>query len=316
LRARDWNSFDFSYLLDIKRLIPHILAIEEYKTAALSPVLPPRWLEVPDGLGADAADEAAVRQEKPAFAAQAAPPPDLSDAEQQQNQEQQDPAATPEKPVPLPDTSAARAWVKQRFVPGSAPLALADILAIHRMVGEGHGATGPSVGALRTIAVEVGRELVGGFHQGAPAQKLPLLMAQYVEFIDGARLRGLPPVIQALLAHFFLDTIHPFLDGNGRTSRLVAAAILSRHGYNLHGTYALVRYFYRHDVRYHTILQRIWKHRPFEVTPFVAFGMEGFVLELKSVDSFIKMKRNRMADRDLSTAAFRGRIGARPHRPH
>ena len=79
----------------------------------------------------------------------------------------------------------------------------------------------------------------------------------------------------------------------------------------MHGSYALVRYFYRHDVLYHTILQRIWKRCPFEVTPFVAFGVEGFVLELKSVDSFIKMKLNRIG-RDIAVPAFRGRIGARP----
>jgi Fic family protein len=180
------------------------------------------------------------------------------------------------------------------------------------MVAEEHGVKGPTAGALRTKPAEVGRELVGGIHQGAPVKQLPLLMDRYVEFIDGAALGRLPPVIHALLAHFFLDTIHPFVDGNGRTSRLVAAAILSRHGYNVHGSYALVRYFYRHDVLYHTILQRIWKRCPFEVTPFVAFGMEGFVLELKSVDSFIKMKLNRIG-RDIAVPAFRGRIGARPH---
>jgi Fic/DOC family len=294
LRAEDWGSFDFNYALDIRRLIPHILAIEEYKAAALSPVLPPHWLEVPDGLATDAV-------------AVSTPSPDLSVAQQPR----QDQAAMLQKPLPVRDTSKARAWIKQRFVPGSAPLALADILALHWMVAEEHGVKGPTAGALRTTPTEVGRELVGGFHQGAPAKQLSLLMDRYVQFIDGPKLRSLPAVIHALLAHFFLDTIHPFVDGNGRTSRLVAAAILSRHGYNLHGSYALVRYFYRHDVLYHTILQWIWKRCPFEVTPFVAFGIEGFVLELKSVDSFIKMKLNRFGP-DIGVPAFQGRIGARP----
>jgi Fic family protein len=136
-------------------------------------------------------------------------------------------------------------------------------------------------------------------------------MEEYVQFIDGATLRSLPPVIHALLAHFFFDTIHPFLDGNGRTSRLVAAAILSRHGYNMHGTYALIRHFYRHEILYHTILHQSWKRCPFEVTPFIAFGMEGFVMELKSVDSFIKMKLNRIVDRSLAAPALRARVRAR-----
>lgn len=292
MRAEDWASFDFSYALDLRRLIPHILAIEEYKAAARSPVLPPHWLEVPEGFAPDSVDDATLS-------------PDSSVASQQ------DQSAIVPKRLLVRDTSKARAWIKQHFVPGSAPLQLGDILTLHWMVAEEHGVKGPTAGALRTKPTEVGRELVGGFHQGAPVKQLPLLMDQYVEFIDGASLRSLPAVIHALLAHFFLDTIHPFVDGNGRTSRLVAAAILSRHGYNVHGSYALVRYFYRHDVLYHTILQWIWKRCPFEVTPFVAFGMEGFVLELKSVDSFIKMKLNRIG-RDIAAPAFRGRIGARP----
>jgi hypothetical protein len=133
-------------------------------------------------------------------------------------------------------------------------------------------------------------------------------MARYLDFVHGADVRSLPPVIQALLAHFFLDTIHPFIDGNGRTSRLVAAAILSQHGYNLHGTYALIGYFYRHEIRYHTMLHGIWKRCPFAVTPFIAFGMAGFVLELKSIDTFIKMKLNRLRDPDLAASAWRRRL--------
>jgi Fic/DOC family len=293
LRVEDWASFDFSYALDLRRLIPHILAIEEYKAAALGPVLPPRWLEVPDGLAPEAVDDPTAA-------------PDLSVAQKPWG----DQAAIVPKRLLVRDTSKARAWIKQRFVPGSAPLALADILTLHWMVAEEHGVKGPTAGALRTKPTEVGRELVGGIHQGAPVNQLPHLMERYVEFIDGAALRSLPPVIHALLAHFFLDTLHPFVDGNGRTSRLVAAAILSRHGYNVHGSYALVRYFYRHDVLYHTILQWTWKRCPFQVTPFIAFGMEGFVLELKSVDSFIKMKLNRIG-RDIAVPAFYGRIGAR-----
>ena len=291
MRAEDWASFDFSYALDLRRLIPHILAIEEYKAAALSPVLPPHWLEVPDGVAPDIVDAAT-------------PSPALSVAQPLWD----DPAGATR--LPVRDTGKARAWIKQRFLPGSAPLQVADILTLHWMVAEEHGVKGPTAGALRTASTEVGRELVGGIHHGAPAEQLSPLMQRYVEFIDGAALRSLPPVIHALLAHFFLDTIHPFVDGNGRTSRLVAAAILSRHGYNVHGSYALVRYFYRHDVLYHTILQWTWKRRPFEVTPFVAFGVEGFVLELKSVDSFIKMKLNRIG-RDIAVPTFHGRIGAR-----
>lgn len=296
MEFEDWAAFDFSYSIDLRSLVPHILAVEQYKAAAFNPVLPPHWLEVPEAAPVAAADAA-----KTWGRGQDAPTAD-------------DPAAADEKRIPVRKTDKARTWIRERFVPGTAGLSLADILALHGMVAEEHGASGPTAGALRTTPCQVGRELVGGIHRGAPAPRLPELMAQYVAFLDGGGLRSLPPVVQALLAHFFLDTIHPFVDGNGRTARLVAAAILSRHGYNLHGTYALMRHFYRHEIAYHTMLHRIWQCRPFAVTPFVAFGIEGFVLELKSVDAFIKMKLNRLRDPALAASTWRRRIHARSRR--
>jgi hypothetical protein len=299
LQVEDWAGFDFSYSLDLHDLIPHIVALDEYKEAAVSPVLPPHWLEVPLAPAATGGDGAGA--DEPPWGALRRPSEELS----------ADQAAAPAQQFPVRDSSKARTWIKQRFPPGSAPVALDDILALHGMVAEEQGVSGPTVGALRTSAVEVGRQVVGGVHQGAPRKRLPQLMTRYVEFIDEPDLHGLPPVIHALIAHFFLDTLHPFVDGNGRTCRLVAAAILSRNGYNVHGTYGLIRYFYRHEIRYHTMLQKIWRCCPFAITPFIAFGIEGFVLELKSVDAFIKMKLNRLRDPDLVPPARRGRIRAR-----
>jgi Fic family protein len=41
------------------------------------------------------------------------------------------------------------------------------------------------------------------------------------------------PVIIAALAHYKLVTIHPFVDGNGRTARLLMNLLLLQHGYPL-----------------------------------------------------------------------------------
>ena len=41
---------------------------------------------------------------------------------------------------------------------------------------------------------------------------------------------GLPPVVQAAIAHAQFETIHPFVDGNGRTGRALIHVILKRRG--------------------------------------------------------------------------------------
>src|ERR1700694_5825060 len=95
------------------------------------------------------------------------------------------------------------------------------------------------------------------------------------------------PVTRALLSHFFLVTIHPFGDGNGRVSRLVEAAILFQGNYNVHGFYGLSNYFYRNERDYKTLLQKCRSAQPFDVSEFMAFGVEGFSQELKGINNFI-----------------------------
>lgn len=266
-----WPAFEFNYRLDLPRLLPHIAAIESYQQAATTRVLPPQWREQPAELNSDAAGD-----ERTGNAAR------------------------------------ARAWVKQRFVPGSAPLSLDDLLAMHRIVAD---PTNPECtpGAFRTLSVQVGRREVGGIHMGAPAERLARMMEQYIQFINSEDSLSLHPVIHALVAHFFLVTIHPFGDANGRVSRLLTAGLLSQRGYNVHGGfYALSAYFYQRDIEYHTMLHRSWLNPlPFDLTAFTAFGMEGFVMELKSIDSFIKMKLNRTVEREMLPLPVKKKIRAR-----
>lgn len=59
---------------------------------------------------------------------------------------------------------------------------------------------------------------------------VPQLMEDYGIWLAGAS-SNLHPVLRAAEAHERLVTIHPFIDGNGRTSRLVMNLILLSHGY-------------------------------------------------------------------------------------
>ncbi len=183
---------------------------------------------------------------------------------------------------------------------------------MHRMIADESGVYYKNEGVLRTSGVQVGRPEVGGLHAGAPPDRLPRLMDLYVRFINSDHLRSFPPVIHGLVAHFFFTTIHPFDDGNGRLCRLVSAAILFQRGYNGHGFYALSNYFYDNDIKYHSLLHRCWQlPLPFDLTEFVAFGMEGMAMELQGINSFVRMKLNRNVDREtLVTTRKKRRVRA------
>lgn len=151
---------------------------------------------------------------------------------------------------------------------------------------------------------------MGGVHKGAPHEKLDRMMESYVTFVGHKRLLDEHPIVRALLAHFFLVTIHPFGDGNGRVSRLVEAGILFQGGYNVHGFYGLSNYFYRNEERYKMLLQECRERQPFDITKFIHFGVDGFASELKGINNYIKTKMNRIIYRSMLVRAFQQRIGS------
>ena len=286
-----WPAFDFRSHLDMLKLLPHVAALEAYHEAASNRVRPPQW-----------------REQSPPGEAEI--PPDLP-SEQGLSQEQID---IRKRQLRTKNTDRAQVWVKRRFVPGSAPVSLADILSMHSIVADQSGVRYNTPGTLRHsgFRVSVGRPVVGGIHFGAPENRLPQLMEQYIQFVNGENLAGLPAVIHALVAHFFFTTIHPLEDGNGRVSRLVAAGILFQRGYNGHGFYALSNYFYDNDIKYHRLLHHCWQQPlPFDLTPFLAFGIEGMVIELQGISSFIKMKLNRSVDKETFVPVSNKRRSAR-----
>jgi Fic family protein len=66
-----------------------------------------------------------------------------------------------------------------------------------------------------------------------PEGRVPDLIADLCEFCNQD---GLPAVAQAALAHAQFETIHPFIDGNGRTGRTLIHLILRRRGLTANAT--------------------------------------------------------------------------------
>ena len=73
-----------------------------------------------------------------------------------------------------------------------------------------------NAGQYRTLPVRI----AGARHEPPEHWEIPHLMAGWTEWLH-AEAVGLHPVVRAALAHHRLAAIHPFIDGNGRTARLV-----------------------------------------------------------------------------------------------
>ena len=300
----DWDRFRLDYRLDtaapkLRRLL---VQIEAYREAARVLVLPPAWKERLDRLNRIRAIRGTTGLEgNPLSEQQVARVLDDDAREAARTVERQQ----------VRNAAAAQEWVLSRFGHGAPPLATNDILHMHRLMTIESDEVNNLPGRLRTHDVQVGTAALGGVHRGAHHPRVERLTAAFVEFLGSPRMRAEHPVVQALLAHFFLVTIHPFGDGNGRVSRLVEAAVLYEGGYNVHGFYGLSNFFYVHGDKYKLLLQECRCRQPFDLGPFVEFGLEGFAHELRGINNFIQTKLNRVVYRDMMTRAISERVGKR-----
>lgn len=84
---------------------------------------------------------------------------------------------------------------------------------------------------------------------------------------------SLPAVVQAGLVHAQFETIHPFLDGNGRVGRLLITLMLCQAGVLREPLLYLSLYFKRHRARYYELLDRIRSEGEWET--WLAFVLDG-----------------------------------------
>jgi Fic family protein len=74
----------------------------------------------------------------------------------------------------------------------------------------------------------LGPVIVGGMYAPPDHHVVPSLMSEFVDWLRPDRDEH--PLVRAGLAHLNVVSIHPWLNGNGRTARVVGSLVLMRHG--------------------------------------------------------------------------------------
>jgi Fic family protein len=114
-------------------------------------------------------------------------------------------------------------WVQTQLTRHPNSLSSQDILYLHEMVLR--GIHDEHAGRYRHVPVRISGSTV----VLPNPRKVPELMAEFVTWLHHSD--PLHPVELAAEAHYRLVTIHPFIDGNGRTARLLMNLILLMSGY-------------------------------------------------------------------------------------
>ena len=100
------------------------------------------------------------------------------------------------------------------------------------------------VGVLRTTQVILRDEATGEvIITPPPFVQVPFMLEDFFNWLNAPESKDYHPVIRAGIAHYILVSIHPFVEGNGRTVRAFATLVLLREGYDIKRFFSLEEHF-------------------------------------------------------------------------
>ena len=152
----------------------------------------------------------------------------------------------------------------------------AFVIDVHRQISEKlkGSVTEPNyqAGRYRSVRNYIGDPFTDTVTYTFPGPKeVPKLMRSLHRFINSrTKLDG---ILMPGIFHFLFIAIHPFVNGNGRTVRVLEDFLLKKAGYNHQNLYNLSQYYYENLKQYHYFL--IHGRDMHDFTGFVEFHHEG-----------------------------------------
>ncbi len=140
------------------------------------------------------------------------------------------------EPRTLSERMIANNYQALLFVRGALdqPLTPSLVFELQRIVTDGTLEDPSAAGRFRLDEEEIVLEDETGtrLHTPPDAGELPTRLEKMCEFANGGGTKEfMPPIVRAILLHFWLAYEHPFVDGNGRTARALFYWAMARQGY-------------------------------------------------------------------------------------
>ncbi len=122
--------------------------------------------------------------------------------------------------------------------------------------------------------------------------EVPHLMRDFVVWINEAE--DISPVLMAGIVQFQFVHIHPFIDGNGRTARLLSTLILYKTGYDFKRLFTISEYYDKDRPSYYKGIQSV-RNNNMDMTAW----LEYFVDSLRSQMKEIQQKGEQLIKQDV-----------------
>ena len=191
------------------------------------------------------------------------------------------PEADPDDARELLNYRSAFEFVSECLDSGD-PITEGLIRKIHRKLVEGVRGGKADPGNYRRIQNYVANSSTGEIIYTPPsAIEVPIMMSEMVKWLNNDI--DIHPVIVSGIAQFQLVHIHPFLDGNGRTSRLLSTLCLYKAGYDFKRLFTISEYYDRDRPTFYRSIQNV-RENGLDMTIWLDYfttGLETQMVEVK-----------------------------------
>jgi Fic family protein len=189
------------------------------------------------------------------------------------------------------------------YLSSQGPITEGLIREIHKRLVEGVRDNTASPGQYRTIQNYVANAKTKEIIYTPPAPyEVSLLMFELIDWLQNEE--TIPPVLVAGIAQFQLVHIHPFVDGNGRTSRLLSTLCLYRSGYDFKKLFTISEYYDRNRQDYYNALQSV-RNNHMDMTSWLTYFCKALKtqmdeIQLKGLDAMkldVLVLKHNLSDR-------------------
>lgn len=193
------------------------------------------------------------------------------------------------QPVPEADADDVRELLNYRdafslvsdYLDSGAPMTEGLIREIHKRLVQGVRGDSAQPGQYRLaqnyVVNSLTREII---YTPPPPGDVPDLMRDLVSWLNEPG--EMHPVLVSGIAQFQLVHIHPFLDGNGRTSRLLSTLCLYRAGYDFKRLFTISEYYDRNRSAFYRALQSV-REQEMDLTGWLEYFVAGLETQLEEV---------------------------------
>ena len=189
------------------------------------------------------------------------------------------------------------------YLEDGGPITEGLVREIHKRLVEGVRGGAAAPGVYRKIQNYVVNSVTGEtVYTPPPAYDVPIMMAELVDWLN--RENEVHPVLLSGISQFQFVHVHPFLDGNGRTSRLLSTLCLYRAGYDFKRLFSISEYYDRDRPAFYRAIQ-IVRECGMDMTGWLEYFVDGLTTQLtevrergeQAIRRDVLIKEHRLSDR-------------------